>query len=383
MKTIGRHDGRARASASEPHGRGISRRGVLGGTALAAAGGLGLNAIGRAQERRRDEPRGASSRARNQAIPMIKPRRLSVGDTLGLVLPASLEFEASRIDLARRQLEALGFSVRLGTNVRNRSGSLAGSDEERARDVMAMFADPEIDGVICHRGGWGTPRVLPLLDYDLIRENPKVIIGFSDITALVNAIHLETGLVTFHGPNGATPLRPYTLDHFRRAVMSTEPLGVLRNPPKREDELVNRSFPTVTVRGGRASGPLVGGNLTLIASAMGTPWEIRTEGCILLLEDVDEALYRVDRMLTQLALGGKLARVAGVAFGVCSDCPPGEGPAFSLEELMEFHLGRLGVPVVAGLAFGHREQMMTLPIGLPATLDADEGSLGFAEAAVT
>ena len=329
--------------------------------------------------------RGVSSQAApamGPSQPVLRPPVLREGDRLGLVLPAGLEFEASRIDLARRQLEALGFEVQVGPHARRRVGSLAGTDAERADDLNAMFADDDVRGVICHRGGWGTPRILPLLDYESIRQNPKVLIGFSDITALVNAVHQETGLVTFHGPNGATPLRPYTLDGFRRAVMSTEPLGVLANPAKREDELVNRTWPRVTFRGGRATGPIVGGNLTLLAASMGTPWEIETAGRILLLEDVREELYRVDRMLTQLALGGKFDELAGVAFGTCNDCPRGSGPTFSLEEILGHHFAGLGVPVVSGLAFGHVREMMTLPIGLEATLDADEGTLTFAGSAV-
>lgn len=344
-----------------------TRRGFAG----AAVGALTLTGVGR-----------LAARPRLRSDALLRPPVLRPGDRLGLVLPAGLEFEPSRIDLARRQLEALGFEVQVGQHARRRVGSLAGTDAERADDLNAMFADESIRGVICHRGGWGTPRILPRLDFDLIRRHPKVLIGFSDITALLNAVHQETGLVTFHGPNGATALRPYTLDGFRRAVMSTEPLGTLANPAKRDDELVNRSWPLVTFRGGRATGPLVGGNLTLIAASMGTPWEIETEGRILLLEDVREELYRIDRMLTQLALGGKFDRVAGVAFGTCNDCPRGSGPTFSLEEILEHHFANRGVPVVSGLAFGHVREMMTLPLGLEATLDADAGTLTFDRAAV-
>ena len=345
--------------------------------AAAVASAMSPAALALASRSRRTAPARAA-----QSKELVRPPALRPGDRLGLVLPAGLEFEASRIDLARRQLEALGFEVEIGPNARHRNGSLAGTDAERADDLNAMFADDSIRGVICHRGGWGTPRILPLIDYALIRRNPKVLIGFSDITALVNAVHQETGLVTFHGPNGATALRPYTLDGFRRAVMSTEPLGTLANPPKRDDELVDRTWPRVTFRAGRATGPVVGGNLTLLAASMGTPWEIETAGRILLLEDVREELYRVDRMLTQLSLGGKFEDVAGVAFGTCNDCPRGSGPTFSLEEILGHHFGDLGVPVVSGLAFGHVREMMTLPIGLEATLDAEAGTLSFDRSAV-
>jgi muramoyltetrapeptide carboxypeptidase len=314
--------------------------------------------------------------------PAVKPPRLAAGDTVGLVLPASLAFEASSIDLARDQLEAIGLRVEVGRRAGGRHGYLAGTDEERAADLMEMFADPRVKGIFAQRGGWGTPRLLPLLDYEVIEKNPKALVGYSDITALLNAIHQETGLVTFHGPNASSNIRPYTLDHLRRALFATEPLGTLRNPDKEDNELVNRTYRIVTLSPGRARGRLAGGNLTLVAATMGTPWEVDTDGAILLLEDIDEELYRVDRMLTQLALGGKLARLAGVIFGYCTRCGPGEGPSFSLEELLHHHLGRLGVPAMAGLAFGHLEKMLTLPIGLDAVLDAEAGTLSFAEAAV-
>lgn len=313
---------------------------------------------------------------------LLKPKRLSPGDTLGLVLPAGSEPTWSKLDLAKEQLEALGFRVKLGGNARRQHGYFAGTDAERAADVNAMFGDPGVAAVICYAGGWGTPRILPLLDFATIRRNPKVLIGFSDITALLNAVHQETGLVTFHGPVGSSQLRPWTLERWRRALMSAEPLGTLANPPKGDDELVPRTWRPVTLRGGKARGRLVGGNLTLLSALMGTPWEVDTEGAILLIEDVDEAPYRIDRMLTQLGQGGKLAKVAGVVFGFCTECEP-KGPSFSLEEVLRDHLEPLPVPVVSGFAFGHIGLQHTLPLGLEAVLDADAGTLTIDEAAVT
>ena len=355
-------------TARDDHRHGMNRRDLMRLAALGgAAAALGTGGAGAA-------PRGPRD--------LVRPKHLAAGDTIGLVLPASLEFEAHRVDLAQRQLEALGFRVTAGEHVKKRHGYLAGSDRERAEDLNRMFADPEIDGIVCHRGGWGTPRLLPHLDYDAIRKNPKVLIGFSDVTALINAVHKETGLVTFHGPNGASGLEPYTLEHFRRVVMSTEPIGTLEVPPKGENELVNRSFPILTIRGGTATAPLIGGNLTLIASLMGTPWEVGTDGKILFLEDIDEDLYRIDRMLTQLALGGKLEKLAGFVFGFCTDCDAGQGPSFSLEEILRQHFEPLGIPAVSGLAIGHIQKKITLPLGLEATLDADAGTISFDEAAV-
>lgn len=319
--------------------------------------------------------------AATRALPLVKPPRLAAGDRVGLVLPASMEIEPSRLELAREQLAAIGFEPVLGEHVAKRRGYLAGTDRERAEDVNRMFADPEVRGVFCYSGGWGSPRVLPHLDYDLIRRHPKPLVGYSDNTALINAVHAETGLVTFHGPNAAGHLEPWTLERFRRALMSTEPIGVLANPPKRDDELVPRFYRAVTIAGGRARGRLVGGNLTLVAALMGTPWEVDTRGAILLLEDIHEEPYRIDRMLTQLAQSGKLAAAAGVAFGFCTDCPV-RGPSLGLEEVLADHLGPLGVPALSGLAFGHVEKKLTLPLGLEATLDADAGTLTIDEAAV-
>ena len=326
-------------------------------------------------------PATAAARAK-QRPPLIKPRHLSPGDTIGLILPASQAFEGSTVDLAVDQLAALGFQVKVGAHARAKHGYLAGTDPERAADLMAMFTDPDVDAVFCFKGGWGTPRLLPRLDFDAIRGNPKPFLGYSDVTALLNAIHQETGLVTFHGPMAGSNLRPFNRECLRRVVMSTEPIGTLSNPPKEDDELVARSYRIVTITPGQARGRLVGGNLTLVAALMGTPWEVDTEGAILLLEEVEEELYRVDRMLTQLAQGGKLAAAKGVVFGYCTDCPV-EGPSLSLEELLAEHVGRLGVPAMAGFAFGHREKALTLPIGLDATLDAVAGTLWFDEAAVT
>jgi len=325
--------------------------------------------------------RGTGPEGGGSSAPTIRPKHLSPGDTVGMVLPASAAFEESTVDLARQQIEALGFRAKVGENARQRYGYLAGTDEQRAHDVNAMFADPEVDGVFCYTGGWGTPRILPLVDYDVIRAHPKVFLGYSDITALHTAIHQETGLVTFHGPMAAWQIRPWTLEQLKRVIMSTEPIGTLENPPKGDDELVAREYRALTIRGGRARGRLIGGNLTMLASIMGTPWEVETEGRILCLEDTHEAYYRIDRMLTQLALGGKLEGVAGIAFGYCTDCPT-DAPSFSFEEILRMHFEPLGVPVLSGLAFGHIRKMLTLPIGMEATLDADAGTLTIDQSAV-
>ncbi len=322
---------------------------------------------------------GAAPRIAAAQKRIVKPKRLAPGDTVGLVLPASATFEADDIALAREQLEAIGFKVVVGPHAYDRHGYFAGQDRDRANDVNRMFADDAIAGVVCFTGGWGAPRVLPYLDYDLIAKKPKVLIGYSDITALINAVHQRTGLVTFHGPVGGSVFDPYSLENFRRMVMTPEPAGLLTPPAKKPTELVDRTNRIVRLAPGKATGRLVGGNLTLLAALMGTPFEMETDGAIVFAEDIREEVYSVDRMLTQLALGGKFARMAGFVFGRCTDC---KATAFSLEDVLRDRFGTGPAPAMSGLSFGHIEQKLTLPIGVLATMDADEGTLHIDEAAV-
>ena len=310
---------------------------------------------------------------------ILKPKRLAEGDTVGLVLPASLTLEGDDIQLAKEQLEAIGLKVAIGEHAHDRHGYFAGRDRDRADDVNRMFADDRIAGIVCYTGGWGSARVLPYLDYDLIARKPKVLIGYSDITALLNAIHQRTGLVTFHGPVGGSTIEPYSLENFRRVVMSPEPAGLLAPPPKKATELVDRTNRVLRLHPGKATGHLAGGNLTLLASLMGTPYEIATDGAIVFAEDIREEIYRVDRMLTQLALGGKFDRMAGFVFGRCTDC---KATNVSLEDVLRDRFGAGPAPAISGLSFGHIEQKLTLPIGVMAKLDADEGTLEILEGAV-
>ena len=315
------------------------------------------------------------------ARPIIKPRRVVEGQTVGLVSPASASFEADSIELAKDQLEAMGLKVRIGAHAFDRWGYFAGRDRDRADDINKMFADDDIAGIVCYTGGWGSPRVLPYLDYALIARKPKVIIGYSDITALLNAIHKRTGLVTFHGPGGSSTIEPYSLENWRRIVMNAEPAGELRAPEKKSTELVDRTNRIVRLAPGKASGRLVGGNLTMVATLMGTPDQLVTDGRILFLEDVHEEPYRMDRMLSQLAQGGIFDRIAGFVWGRCSDCLI-KGPSFSIEDILRDRFGEGRAPAMSGLSFGHIAQKLTLPIGVMATLDANAGTLTIDEAAV-
>lgn len=307
----------------------------------------------------------------------LKPRRLRPGDTIGIIAPAS----PGKQDLAlagAQWLEERGFVVQPGRTFDAVYGYLAGSDADRAADINAMFASPDIDGIICLRGGYGTMRLLESIDYETIRHHPKIFVGYSDITALHISIGQRTGLVTFHGPMAASDmgkgLSPYTWDSFSRAVTGSGPLGPVGNPPL-------SPVPAFLVPG-TARGALTGGNLSLIAATLGTPYEIDTKGKILCLEEVGEEPYRIDRMLTQLLLSGKLEDAAGIVFAVCSGCEAeDDSPGFTLEEVLQDRLGSLTKPVLCHLWFGHTPDKATLPLGVAAELNAEKGGLVITEAA--
>jgi muramoyltetrapeptide carboxypeptidase len=317
---------------------------------------------------------------------LIRPRVLKRGDTVGFVTPSTYVSSPDEIATALRTAEYFGLKVKLGANVRKKTGYLGGSIAERVADLHAMFADPSIAAIFAIRGGYGSAQLLPALDYDLIRTHPKILQGYSDITALHLAIHQKTGLVTFHGPVMLSGFTNYTIEHFRRALFETTPIGNVTNP--KESNPLRPSHTLRTVRGGRARGPLVAGNLTLISTTMGTPYEIDTRGKILCIEDVGEEPYSMDRMLTQLRLAGKFDQAAGVVLGECARCTPREfRPGFdsnlSLGEVIDDILGGLKIPVLAGLTFGHTADQVTLPLGCAAVLDADKGTLTIEESGVT
>lgn len=326
--------------------------------------------------------RGAAPGAAEAVAPVIKPRALRPGDVVGLIAPASYTFDLWRLDGAAARVEALGLKPKFGAHVRGRRGFLSGTDEERLADLHAMFADTTVAAVFALQGGYGTPRLLDRVDYELIRRNPKILLGYSDITGLHLAIGRKAGLVTFHGPNMVGSLPPRTLELLKKALFVPEPLGDVTNPE--ETDPLNAEFPLHTVAPGTARGRLVGGNLTLIASTMGTPYEIETKDRILVVEDTGEAPYRIDRMLVQLKLAGKLQQAAGIVFGTCSDCTPSRSSfelTLSLSEVLDELLGSLKKPVLAGLLFGHTKEKSIIPFGVEAELDAGARRLTIVESA--
>ncbi len=313
----------------------------------------------------------------------IRPRRLRAGDTIGLINPSGAIYERAPYDMAREALGALGFAVREAPNLRARYGHMAGTPQQRAADMHALFADPAVAGILAVTGGSGANRVLPHLDYGLIRRNPKFLGGFSDLTALITAVQVGSGLVTFHAPLGRSEWNAFTVEHFKAVVMDGL-AHTMRNAATRGDDLVCRDGRITTIRGGLARGPLVGGNLAVLSSLAGTPYWPSFDGAILFLEDVNEYIYRVDRMLSTLMLSGALSRVAGVVLGGFTDCPVSEGSfgTLTLDEVFDDYFAPLGVPVYRGAQFGHVKRKFTIPLGVTAEIDADAGTLRLLEPAV-
>ena len=336
----------------------MDRRHFLGGTALAATF-WSLAA-----------PAAATSSPPRRLLPVP----LAKGDTIGLVSPSSAFEDSFSLQLAREAMEALGFKVKAGAHFAARRGHLAGTDAERAGDLNAMFADPEVRAIVCVRGGSGAARLLPLLDYDAIRRNPKVLLGYSDITALHCALQAKTGLVTFHGQIGSGSWNAFNADQFRRVFFERE-LMDYRNKVEAGDELVPRRNRTITIRGGKVSGELVGGNLTVLAALAGSPYLPDFRGKILFLEDVGEAPYRIDRMLSTLRLMGALDQAAGVIFGECTECDPGNGyGSLTLPQIFDDYFKPLKVPAYRGAMIGHIRQQFIVPCGGRVEMDADAGT---------
>ena len=304
----------------------------------------------------------------------LLPLPLNPGDTVGLVSPSKATDEALDLQIAQEVMQALGFKVKTGKHLASRRGHLAGTDAERAADLNTMFADQEVKAIICLRGGSGAARLLPLLDYDLIRRNPKVLLGYSDITALHNAIHAQTGLVTFHGPNGTGSWNAFNADQFRRVFFSRE-LMQYQNVIDAKGELAQRQNRTVTLSGGKVQGELIGGNLTVLTALAGSPYLPAFDGKILFLEDVEEAPYRIDRMLSTLKLMGALDRISGFIFGECTDCKPGGGFGWlTMDQIFEDHIKPLKIPAYRGAMIGHIRQQFIVPVGGKVEMDADAGT---------
>ena len=313
----------------------------------------------------------------------IKPNRLKKGDTIGLITPGSYIGDDG-LEKAVTNLESIGFKVKLAKNIRAERGFTAGTDAERLADLHSMFGDKQVAGIWCARGGYGCGRLLPDINYKLIRKNPKVLIGFSDITALLQALYKETGLVGFHGPVGSSDFTDYTKEYLTKVLI--EPADKLTIALAKENQVLANEdtvYQTATIRGGIATGKLIGGNLSLLAPLAGTKFQPNIKGKLLFIEEIGEAPYRIDRMLTQLRQSYPLKEAAGIILGVFRSCEMKEGSrSLSLMETLKDRLGDLNIPVFYGTAIGHIENNMTLPIGVKARLDANSGAITLLEKGV-
>ncbi|WZY00440.1 LD-carboxypeptidase [Bacillus sp. FSL W7-1360] len=296
---------------------------------------------------------------------IVKPRALKWGDKIGVIAPAGPP-DMTKVVRAKQIYERLGLEVVFSRSLGKQDGYLAGSDEERLRDIEEMFYEPGIRGIFCARGGYGTPRIVDKLDYEMIARNPKVFWGYSDVTCLHVALHQQTGLVTFHGPMLASDLHIEPLPQVTYKGLKQ----ILQPQVMRIDE---ESGPLETMIGGEVSGKLVGGNLTLLVSLLGTPYEIDTTGAILFLEEIDEEPYRVDRMLNQLRLAGKLHDAVAIVLGSFRHCDAkAPNASRSLAMVLDEYVLGSGKPALKHAQIGHCMPVHAVPYGATAHLDTNK-----------
>jgi len=315
------------------------------------------------------------------AMPSFEKRRtlkapaLNGGDTVAITSPAGAVWDKEGIDTFAEILKSFGFKVIIGKTLTEKFGYFAGTDEFRAKELNDLFADKNVKGIFCMKGGWGCARILDKLDYTVIEKNPKVLIGFSDITSLLIAIHQRTGLITFHGPVGNSGWNDFTRDVFLNVIINGKAITYPENPSKEEK--------ITCIKEGIVKGELIGGNLTVLSSLIGSNYLPDWKGKILFLEEAKEEPYSIDRMLMQLKLSGVLQEISGFIFGKCAKCLAEEPErAFTFEQVLKQYIEPLKVPAFYGAMIGHIENKLTLPIGLTIQMDASKGQIMLLEGAV-
>lgn len=306
----------------------------------------------------------------------IKPRRLREGDTIGIVAPAWV-FDPGNFKEGVDRLKRMGYKVKYDNAIFRKYWSMAGHDKERAAQINRMFADREVKAIFCAQAGYGSIRVIPYLDRKIIRRNPKIFIGYSDITIILYYLYKISRMVVFHGPVVSGEINNNTssinLDYLVTVLTRPEPLGEIQYSTLR------------CLKKGVARGILVGGNMPLIISAIGTPYDIDTENKILFLEDIGEDLEVIDNYIMHLKLAGKFRKVKGIVFGRMIDCLDHSGNKYTIKDILNENLRDVNVPVIYGFPSGHRacgDVNITLPLGVSVTVDAEHPSLFIHEAAV-
>jgi len=306
---------------------------------------------------------------------MVKPKALRAGDKICIVSPASPIWSETYFDRGKRAIESMGFEVTTGRYAQNKHLLFAGEAKKRADDINRAFQDKSVGAIFCNRGGTGTSHILPYVDFAAVKKNPKILVGYSDITTLQIAILNETGLITFYGPMVSTDfgkgIAQYTMDNFLAMLTEKKMKLELKNPADKE---------ILTINKGRAEGPLTGGCLSIVAATLGTKHELDTRGKILFFEDIDEKPHRIDRYLTQLILADKLQEAKGIIFGTFTRCRYLKRDAYekygvTLMDIIRDRVVPLNIPCVFGLQFGHVAKKLTVPMGAHAELDATKGSV--------
>ncbi|PAX58467.1 S66 peptidase family protein [Brunnivagina elsteri] len=315
-------------------------------------------------------------KVRGEISPQIimKPPRLRVGDTVGLVAPAGI-IEQKDIEDATKTFTDLGLKVKLGKHILERYGYLAGTDIQRANDINTMFADKSVKAIIAMRGGWGCNRILSLLNYIDIRKHPKIILGYSDITSLLLAINARSRIVTFHGAVATSTWNEFTLSYLQPILF--DGASMTMQNPKTESVRVE------VINPGKAKGKLVGGNLSVLCSMLGSPYLPSWNRRILFAEDIGEDVYRIDRMLAQLKNAGILNQISGFIFGQCTNCKPGDEPTFNLNQVLKDQFQSFNIPVFYGSMIGHIKDKFTIPLGVEVEMDAVAGTIKMLESAVS
>lgn len=311
----------------------------------------------------------------NRHIPTVYPPLIRRGDTIGIITPSSALVDTEGYAIADKNFSILGLRVKWGQHVGEKYGHLAGKDEARIADIHDMFADPTVKAIVCLRGGSGAVRLLDKLDYDLIARNPKIFLGYSDITAFHQAIHTQTGLVTFHGAVANSPWTPIIINQFEQLFFN----GSVPNYAQLGKCIFTKADPQDVVRTitpGVAEGKLLGGNLTVLTGIAGSNYYPDFEDSILFLEEVGEEPYRIDRMLGQLALSGALRKIKGLIFGKCSDCEAKHpDKSLTLQQILDDYVVPLGIPAYQGALIGHIDEQFILPIGARVRMNAANGSI--------
>ncbi|GAB4392115.1 MAG: LD-carboxypeptidase [Gammaproteobacteria bacterium] len=321
---------------------------------------------------------------------LLKPQSLKPGDTVALISSGFRVSEAMDVEYATERLKALGLKVIYGKAILEQTGYFAGTDEARAQEINEMFANPKVKAIFELRGGWGSARLLDKLDYNLIKQHPKIIIGFSDITALLLAINHQTHLITFHGPMGSMPWPKMTTEYLKKVLFDGEQV-TFTNPQFTSAELANHSNDIIqtedriqVINPGIARGRIIGGNLTVLTSLIGSRYLPKNwQGKILFIEEVDEDVYKIDRMMEQLKLAGILDQISGFVFGLCTQCsaktPYG---SYRLQEVLKQYIQPLHIPAWYGALIGHHPKMFTIPEGALVEINAEQGSIHMLESAV-